>query len=115
MGGMSGRETYLAERIDRRRERIETREMRQARRRHLSERASSLLLCEISEMPEEERPAYAELLCAAVRAQLVIHHGEASAAAILGREAHEAGRNLMPKSAARDVAEKVFRGAANDE
>lgn len=112
---MSGRETYLAERIDRRRERAETREMRQARRRHLMERASSLLLCEIGEMPEEERPAYAELLCGAVRAQLVIHHGEASAAAILAREAHEAGRNLMPKSAARDAAERVFSGAANDE
>lgn len=109
-------EDFIIGRLDRRRERAEKSAERTARTRALEARAASLLLAEIAELPAHEQADFAEHLAAAVRAQLVIHHGEASAASILSREAYEAGKNILPRKVALAEAERLFaKGAANDD
>lgn len=111
---MNGKEGWLAERIDRRRERADAREERTARQRALQARADSLILSEIGNLPANDHADFSECLAASVRANLVRLHGEPSAASILSREAYEAGKNILPRKVALADAERLFRTAAND-
>ena len=109
---MNRREDFAIDAIDRRRERQCDRMARTARRIFLDWRANGLIVNALSEVPAADRPDLAKSLARAARMHLVIHQGEASAAAILSREAYEAGRNLMPRTDAREAAEGAFAGRA---
>lgn len=106
---MNRREDFAIETIDRSRERASSRDARSARSKALDARAASLIACDLAELPADDRADYAERLAIASRIHLVIHQGEASAAAILSREAYEAGRNLMPRTDAKAEAGRVFK------
>ena len=109
------RETFVIGKIDRRRERAEVTAERNARWRALEARASSLLAAEVGEFPEEDRAAFVTALAASVRAQLVLHHGQVGAASILSREAHEAARDILPRTMAVKEAAGLFQLPANDD
>ena len=114
---MSGREKYLVERIDRRREHEQAREDRTARHKALAARASSLIAAEIGELPAEDQADFAECLGAAVRVHLVALHGAAPASSMLGKQAYEAARDILPRKIASAAAEHAFARltkAAND-
>lgn len=111
---MSRNERIIVDRMDRRRERTETRDERTARRAALQARADSFIACQIGELPECDRADFTECMTASLRRHLVAHHGEPSAASILSREAYEAGRNILPRKIARAEAERLFTQAAND-
>lgn len=106
-------EDLIVARIDRSRGKERNREARTARTRALEDRAALVVANDVDALPEHERAAYAEILAAAVRARLVMLHGAPSATAILSREAHEAGKGLMPRLNVRAEAEKLFK-PAND-
>jgi hypothetical protein len=106
---MNRREDFAIETIDRSKERASSRDARSARSKALDARAASLIGTHLAAIPDHERADYAEKLVIASRIHLVIHQGEASAAAILSREAYEAGRNLMPRTDARDKAGQAFK------
>lgn len=110
---MNRREDFAIETIDRSRERASSRDARSARSKALDARAASLIGTDLAAIPDHERADYAERLAIASRIHLVIHQGEASAAAILSREAYEAGRNLMPRTDAREAADRAFGGRAD--
>ena len=109
------RETFVVGRIDRRRERAEVTAERAARWKALAARASSLVASEASELPEEDRAAFVTALAAAVRAQLVLHHGQVGAASILSREAAAAGRDILPRTMAVREAAALVQRPANDD
>lgn len=108
-------ETFVIGKIDRRRERAEVTAERNARWKALEAYASSLITCEVGNRPEEDRAAFVTALAAAVRAQLVLHHGQVGAASILSREAHEAGRDILPRTMAVREAAALFQRPANDD
>lgn len=107
-------ERIVIDRIDRRRERQSDREQRSARQKVLEARADALVACEVQEMPEEDRADFARFLSAAVRRQLVTLYDAPGAAAILARDAYEAGRDILPRKVAVARAEQLFTKAAND-
>lgn len=107
-------ERVLVDKIDRRRERDSERETRTARQKVLEARADALIACEIQEMPEDDRADFARFLSAAVRRQLVVLVDAPGAAAILARDAYEAGRDILPRKVAVARAEQLFTKAAND-
>lgn len=111
---MSRREDFLAEKIDRRRERADAREERTARQKALQARADSLILSEIGCLPANDHADFSECLAASIRANLVRLHGEPSAASILSREAYEAGKNILPRKIALADAARYFAKPAND-
>lgn len=112
---MTGRnERVLVDRIDRRRERADARDERTARQKVLEARAGALIACEVMEMPESDRADFARFLTAAVRVQLITLFDAPGAAAILSREAYEAGRDILPRKVALARAEQHFTQAAND-
>lgn len=111
---MTRREDFLVGKIDRTRERQESKDARAARQAALQERASALLLCEIANLPANDHADFSECLAVATRLQLVRLHGEQTAAVILSREAGVAGRNLLPRKIAAAEAERLFAKVAND-
>lgn len=111
---MSRNERIIVDRMDRRRERTETRDERTARRAALQARADAVVSCQIGELPANDHADFSECLAASLRRHLVQHHGEPSAASILSREAYEAGKNILPRKVPRAEAERLFAQAAND-
>lgn len=113
---MSARENFVVERIDRRREREQTRDQRTARQKTLAARADSFIACEIGELPVEDQADYAQALAASVRVHLVALHGAPCAASILGQQSYEAARDILPRKVAAAAAEQAFAKltAAND-
>lgn len=112
---MSRAEAFAADRLDRSREREEAKQERTARSRHLEERARAYVLCEIGEMPAEDRAEYACAMTRALAAQLVLLKDAPFAVAFLGKEAGLIGRGIMPRQTAHEAAERVFQPkAAND-
>ncbi|KQW79733.1 hypothetical protein [Brevundimonas sp. Root1279] len=114
---MSRNERVIVEKIDRRREREQSRVDRTARQKALDARAASLVACEIIDLPEEDRADFAQSLAGAVRVQLMALHGNPTASSILSREAYEAGRDILPRKVAAAEAERLFARlpkAAND-
>lgn len=111
---MSRNESIIIGRIDRRRERAEAKDERTARAKALQARADAVVACETGNLPANDHPAFAECLAASIRVQLVKHHGAASAASILSREAYEAARDILPRKIAAAEAERLFMKAAND-
>ena len=105
---MSAREDFLAERIDRRRENGAAREQRTARQKTLEARADAFVACELGELPAADRADYARFLAGSLRAQLVHLIDRPSAAAIMAREAYEAGKGIMPSRIAQARAEELL-------
>lgn len=114
---MNRRADFLAERIDRRREHEQARTERTARQKTLEARASAFIACEVAELPEDDRPDFVQSLAAAIRVQLVALHGAAPASSILGQQAYEAARGILPRVIAKASADQAFArltSAAND-
>lgn len=104
----NGKQTWMVERIDRRREHEQAREDRTARQKALAARAASLIAAEIGELPAEDQGDFAERLAAAVRVHLVALHGAAPASSMLGKQAYEAARDILPRKIASAAAEQAF-------
>jgi hypothetical protein len=107
-------ERIMVDKIDRRRERASEREHRTARQKVLEARADALIACEVQELPEDDRADFTRFLSAAVRRHLVTLYDAPGAAAILARDAYEAGRDILPRKVAVARAEQLFTKAAND-
>lgn len=104
----NGKQTWIAERIDRRREHDQAKTDRTARQRGLDARALAIVTRELAETPEVDRIDYAEALHVALRVQHVALQGPTPAASFLGKQSYEAARGILPGKVAHAAAEQAF-------